>query len=336
MKKKIRLKDISDETGFSIKTVSRALNNHPDINKNTREKILKVAERFAYQPNLIAKSLRENKSYAIGYIVPDITNQFFGEVALAIESVFKKRGYSLLTSFTNVDKDKEIEALRILLSRQVDGIIVATIGTTGNYLKEIIEDFKIPIVVIDNKVKGYKTNIILHDNIKGAYLLTKHLIEHGNKNIACISGPLVETSGKRRLEGYKKALAEFNIDYNEKLVQFSNWKIDGGYDSTLKLFKGTHKPTAIFVANSIMALGALKALRELELKVPKDVAIDSFDNLDFTSATNPPLTTLRSIEGEIGKVAAELLLKIIETQDIVNLEEIYIDTELFIRKSCGC
>jgi len=336
MKSKICLKDIANETGFSVKTVSRALNNHPDINKDTKEKILEVAKKLDYQPNFFAKSLREKKAYAIGYIIPDITNQFFGEVALSIEKVFKKRNYSLLTSFTNGSANKEFEGLKFLISRQVDGIILATVGSTGDYLKEIVENFKIPIVVIDNRVKGYKTNIVLHDNVKGAYLLTKHLIQHCNKDVACISGPIKETSGKSRLEGYKKALSEFKIDYNEKLVQLSNWKIDGGYDSTLKLFKGAHKPTAIFIANSIMALGTLKALRELGLQVPKDVAITSFDNLDFTSATNPPLTTLKSIESEIGKAAAKLLLKKIETQDIVNAKEVYIDTELFIRKSCGC
>ncbi len=284
------LKDISIKTGFSIKTVSRAINNHPDISEETKNKIIEVASKLSYRPNIIAKSLRQKKAFAIGYIIPDITNEFFGEVALAIESEFKKHGYSLLTGFTNSNPELEIEALKLLISRYVDGIILATVGTTGNFIKEIIEEFKIPIVVIDNRVKGYKTNVVLHDNVKGAYILTKHLIEHGHKKIACISGPIIETSGKRRLEGYKNALNESGIEIDEALIKVSDWKILGGYNSTIELFKNyqhkkQNKPTAIFVGNSVMALGSLKAIRELKLRVPEDVALVSFDNLMFTEAT---------------------------------------------------
>ncbi|MBC7333563.1 MAG: LacI family DNA-binding transcriptional regulator [Actinobacteria bacterium] len=331
------LRDIAIRTGFSVKTVSRALNNHPDISEETKNKILKVAEELSYRPNLIAKSLRQKKAFAIGYVIPDITNEFFGEVALAIESEFKKHNYSLLTSFTNSNPELEVEALKLLMSRQVDGIILATVGTTGNFIKEIVEGLKVPIVVIDNRVKGYKTNVVLHDNVKGAYLLTQHLIKHGHKDIACISGPLLETSGKRRLEGYKNALTEAGIEIDEELIKVSDWKISGGYQSTLELFIDSHKkPTAIFVGNSVMALGSLKALRELKLRVPEDIALVSFDNLRFTEATYPPLTTLKKVEDKIGVIASQMLLKKIKSKDLANIEEVLVDAELCIRESCGC
>ena len=216
MKKHIRLKDIANKTGFSIKTVSRAINDHPDINKNTKKRIVDVAEELSYYPNMVAKSLRTRKTYTIGYIVPDITSEFFGKIGRIIDRVLRKYGYNILMSFTEESGEEEINSLKVLLSKRVDGIILSTVGTTGDFLKEIIHNYKVPVVVIDNKVEGLRTNLVLHDNINGSYLLTKHLIEHGHKNIACITGLLNETSGNERLKGYKKALNEYNIPNVDK------------------------------------------------------------------------------------------------------------------------
>jgi len=335
--KRIRLKDIADEIGVSIKTVSRALNDYPDINIKTKKKILELADKYSYQPNLLAKSLRENKSFVIGYVLPDIANEFFGDVALTIEKIFRFKGYGLLISFTNSMAELEMESLKLLISRQVDGIILATVGTTGEFVKKIIEDYRIPVVVIDNKVKGYKTDVVIHDNVKGAYLLTEHLIKHGHKNILCVSGPFNETSGKRRIEGYKKALEKYEISPLDQNIIISNWKIDGGYKSSIEIFKDkTDHPTGIFAANSLVALGCLKALRELGLNVPGDVAIVSFDDLKFTSSINPPLTTLNSVENIIGMYSAEILLDKMNNEDNKGVKEVLVDVSLNIRESCGC
>jgi LacI family transcriptional regulator len=334
---RITLKDIAKETGYSIKTVSRALNDHIDISDKTKELILNVASKYSYQPNLLARSLRQRRAHIIGYVIPDITNEFFGDVALAIEDEFKKQGYCILTSFTDSIPEQEIESLKLLISRQVDGVILATVGTTGQFIQKMIENYKVPLVVIDNEVKGLRTNLVIHDNIRGAYLLTKHLIDHGHKTIACISGPLEEPAGEKRLDGYKKALKESGLRFSNNLVIISDWKIEGGYEATIELFQIKHdKFTAIFIANSVMALGCVKALRELKVKVPDEVAIVSFDHLRFTEALNPPLTTLQSIESEIGKRAAEMLLRKIEDNDPVNIEEVLVGSELCIRESCGC
>jgi len=335
--RKTTLKDIAKKSGVSVKTVSRALNNYPDINKETRKKILEVAEDYSYRPNLLARSLRQNKSYAIGYVISDTTNEFFWNVAFAIENKFKKHGYSMLTCFTNGISEIEIAALKLLVSRQVDGIILAATGGTDNFVREIIEVLRIPLVIIDNKVRGLKSNLVLHDNIKGAFLLTKHLIEHGYKNIACIAGLTEETSGKKRLEGYMKALTKFNIPINEELIKISNWKISGGYDSTIELFRNSKlKPRAIFIANSVMALGTLKALKQMKMSVPEDVALVSFDSLSFVEATNPPLTTLEKSDKEIGETAAKILYENIINKESIGIKEVYIKAGLCIRESCGC
>ncbi|MHB1346561.1 MAG: LacI family DNA-binding transcriptional regulator [Candidatus Humimicrobiaceae bacterium] len=335
--KNIRLKDIAKEAGVSIKTVSRALNDYPDINKDTKKIILDLAKKYDYRPNILAKSLRDKKSYTIGYVISDTMNEFFWDVAFAIEKEFKKYNYGILTCFSNNDPKIEIEALKLLISRQIDGIILAAIGENNEFVREVIEKLNIPLVVIDNKIKGVKCNVVLHDNIKGSYLLTKHLIEHGHKDIACISGPFNETSGKRRIEGFRNALDEFRIKSNDNFLKISDWTMSGGYDSTMKIFENSgNKPTALFIGNSVMALGSLKALRELKFKVPEDVAIVSFDSLSFIEATNPPLTTLERSEYKIGETAAKILYENILNKEDKKIKEIYIEAKLHIRDSCGC
>ncbi|MBN2072824.1 MAG: substrate-binding domain-containing protein, partial [Actinobacteria bacterium] len=175
------------------------------------------------------------------------------------------------------------------------------------------------------------------DNINGAYMLTEHIVKHGYKNIAYISGDTEETTGKKRLEGYLKALNEYGIEAKKDFIKVSSWDISGGYNSTIELFKNSGmKPEAIFLANSIMALGAVKALRELSITVPDEVALVSFDNLSFIESMSVPLTTLEKIDDKIGKTAAEILYKNIINPEKKEIKEIYIKAGLVIRESCGC
>ncbi len=335
--KTISLRDIAEKTGFSIKTVSRALNDHQDVSESTRQKILSIAEKYSYYPNQIAKSLRTKKAFTIGYIVPDITNEFYGKVGIVIEREFRKRGYSLLISFTEESAKNEINSLKLLLAKRVDGIVLATVGSTGRFLKEVIHRYRIPVVVIDNKEKDLRSNLVTHDNINGAYSLTKHLLDHGHRRVACITGPLEETSAQERLNGYKKALAEIGIIIENHLIKSANWRVDGGYTATIKLMKSKmQSPTAIFMANSIMALGVYKALRKIGKKIPDDVALVAFDNLEFAEAIDPPLTTLGNVEEEIGIITAELLFEKIKHRDFQNVQEHLVKAELCIRQSCGC
>ena len=337
MKKSVGLKDIAEKTGFSIKTVSRAINNHPDVNKDTRKKILSVADEYSYFPNLVAKSLRTKKAFTIGYIVPDITNEFYGKIGIVLEKSFRQHGYSLLISFSEESEENEINSLKLLLAKRVDGIVLATVGTTGEFLKEVINRFHVPVVVIDNKEEGIESNLVLHDNIDGAYLLTKHLLDHGHGRIGCITGPLAETSAQDRLEGYKKALKEYNRDVVDSFIKISNWRVDGGYDAAVKLMGyKDQRPTAMFISNSIMALGVYKAFKKLNIKIPDDVALVAYDNLEFTEAIDPPLTTLDKVEDEIGRIVSSLLLEKIRNKDIENVSEYFVKARLCIRRSCGC
>ena len=178
--------------------------------------------------------------------------------------------------------------------------------------------------------------MVLHNNIEGGQQLSSHVVTHGHKRIAFIGGPLNETSGKKRLEGYKKALVKNDLPISEDLIKIGDWRKDSGFRLTKELLKLPGRPTGIVAANTFMTLGVLRALREGGLKVPRDIALVSFDDLEFASVLDPPLTTLRSLDTKIGEVAASLLLKRIKNRTEGEIEEIYLPTELVIRSSCGC
>ena len=331
------LKDVSRLAGVSIKTVSRVINNSRYVKKETKERVLKVIEELNYKPDYFARNLKRKRSNVIGYIIPDFANQFFGLVFNGIEKEFRKAGYNLLVSNSDGEEELEESSIDILISNRVEGIIFASTGLSGEYVKRQIETFRIPFVLIDNKLKGVKMNCVLHDNIKGAEILTDHLIKiHNQKKIAFITGPIHETSSKRRLEGYKNSLANNNIKANENFIKIGEWNNNSGHELTRQLFLQQGSPTSIFIASSTMALGVLKALKEIGLKVPEDIKLVSFDNLDFTEATQPPLTTINKVEEKIGKEAAKMLLRKIKDKDLNNCEEVYIPMEIVIRESCGC
>ena len=333
----VTLRDIAERGGVSLKTVSRVINKEPQVSSKTREKIERIIEEIGYQPNNIARSLKKNKTNTIGYIIPDISNQFFGIAGKAIETILRKKGYSLVISSTHNTPEHEVETLKLFASQKVDGIIFATLGETKEFIRHYLNRFDIPIVTIDNKIQDLDLDSILHDNFNGAFLLTKHLIQHRHQQIAFVGGPLNQTSGHLRYQGYKKALQEAGIPFDEKLVKIGNWQIKSGYDLVSDLMGSGNRFTSLLAANSYMALGCLRALRKNGLKVPRDIAMVSFDNFDFTEVTDPPLTTLRSMESKIGIAAAECLLSNIEDRSRGKKPvEILIPARLCIRESCGC
>jgi LacI family transcriptional regulator len=331
------LKDVSKLAGVSIKTVSRVINNSIYVKKETKEKVLDAIKQLNYKPDYFARNLKRKRSNVIGYIIPDFTNEFFGLVFNGIEKQCREAGYNILVSNSEGEEELEEKSIDILISNRVEGIIFASTGLSGEYVKRQIETFRIHFVLIDNKLKGLKINCVLHDNIRGGEILTDHLIKVHNQNkIAFITGPIHETSSKKRLEGYKNSLLRNNIEINNNFIKIGQWDNTSGYKLTRELFAQQEKPTSIFIASSMMALGSLKALKEIGLNIPKDIKLVSFDNLDFTEVTQPPLTTINKVETTIGREAAKMLLRKINSKDSDSCDEVYIPMEIVIRESCGC
>ena len=331
------LKDIAEKTGYSIKTVSRAIHNHADINAETRMKIMKIVEEHSFEPNWAAQSLRSRRTRTIGFVIPNLTNGYFGQIGMVIDTFFRKLGYTTLIGFTNNSYQNEIESLKLLISKNVDGIIFAPVGCTGGYFRDIPKLKTKPLIIIDNKCEGVDAHYVLHDNSRGVALLVDHLVRHGHRRIGAVVGPVEETSGAERLSGYREALERNGIGSDDSLVKISDWEINGGYRATIELFADRAKaPTAVFYANSQLILGGYKAFKEMNLSIPSNVAIVSFDAPIVSDALVPYPTTLGYFEEKIGTHAARLLYDIVQGKEDPLPHEIRVESRLIPGQSCGC
>ncbi len=334
---KVRLVDIARETGFSIKTVSRVVNNQGDVSPKTRQAIMKVVNKYNYSPNPMAATLRTRRTRTIGLVVPDFTNEFFGEVGLAIEAALRAQSYSLIVSFSGNSHEGEVRALELLSSKYVDGILLASVGTTTDAINELLKE-EMPLVVFDNEPPQVATNVVLHDNINGAYVLTRHLIDHNYRSIGCVAGLQHQSSGSERLEGFLKAMEDNRLEAPASHIIVEDWTSEGGYRAMNQLLglPKSERPRAVFISNSIMALGCYKALIQAKVKIPEEMALVSFDNLSFMESLEPPITTLSSTGHSVGEQAAKLLLATLSNEDSPPVERITIQGTIIKRRSCGC
>ncbi len=334
-----KLKDLAELAGVSIKTVSRAINGHPDVSEQLRAKILRLVKETSYTPHLGARGLRLKKSYSIGFVFPQITNEFFLEVALSLDTIARQNGYSVIMSSTKETEESEADSINLLVSKRVDGIILVSVGTTGALLKSIMERHKIPVVLIGNRVAGLATDTVLEDNERGAHLLTTHLIDHGHRRFAYVTGPMNNSSSQERYKGFQRALDEKAIPIQANQIRVSDWTYSGGYAATLELTQRSRsQPTAIFFANANTAVGALRALRQRNLKVPQDIALVAFENISITDAVEPPLTTLNKVNHKLGLLSFKLLqakMSGMASEASRPIERV-INAKLCIRESCGC
>jgi len=334
--KNVTLKDVAREAGVSIPTASRVLNNEKFVSTDVKKRVKNSAKKLNYEPEWTARSLRLRKTNIIGVIIPNIADYFFSSIVLGIEKFFRSKGKDIILFNTSNDEKIEEKVIKIAISKRVEGIILATICKNGDIIKSFMKSFGIPFVVVDNKVDVENVDFVLADDIEGSFKLIDHLIKvHSLKSIACINAPLYESSDLDKLVGYKKALTENNIPVNENYIRVAYRKSDEAYGITKELINMTDRPDAIYCVNANILLGCLRYLVENSIKVPDDVAIVAFDDCDFVPALNPPVTTLKRVDTDIGRVAAELLFKRINGEK-GDYKEIRIDSELMTRKSCGC
>lgn len=330
------LKDIALKAGVSIPTVSRVLNNEKFVSKKVREKVKAAAKELNYEPEWTARSLRLRKTNIIGVIIPNIADYFFSGLVLGIEKYFRSKDKDIILFNTNNDSETEKKLIRLAISKRVEGIILVTIRKEAQDLKTMIERFGIPFVLVDNKVDLDNADFVLGDDIGGSVKIVEHLINvHRLKKIACISGPLDESGGYDKLEGYKKALTDHHIKINEDYIKIADWKIKKAYAATKEFFSLADRPQAIYCASTNMLIGCLRYLNENNIRIPQDIAIATFNDYGFVSALNPPVTTLARIDHDMGKVSAKMLFERMEGKTQPYRKAI-INSELIIRSSCGC
>ena len=298
------IKDVAKKAGVSTATVSRVLANNAPVRSETRERVMQAIAELDYRPNLIARSLRAQKSAKIGLVVSDIRNPFFTAIGRAVEDVAYEQGYSVLMCNTDENPEKEKMYLNILHDEGVAGVIFSPTHKFSISTQNLHSG--IPTVIIDRTVKTDKADMVLLDNISAAHELTAHLIDNRYRNIAGLFGN-ASTTGKDRQRGFQKALQEHNL--KPAAVHFIEPRIKHGYDITMKLLDQTEHPDAIFTSNSLLTAGAFQAMHDCGLTVPEEVALVGFDETTWGALVNPPITLIAQPTEEIGRTATELLFQ---------------------------
>ncbi len=327
--------DIAKKLKISASTVSRALNNYPDINEETKKQVKQLAKKLNYWPNPIARSLKSNKTNVIGVIVPEIKHDFFSSAISGIEEVAYHSGFTILVCQSNEDYEREVINTNALMHQRVAGFIVSISQTTtnGDHFQALL-DRKIPLVFFDRAFNDIPTYKVIIDDAKSSCIAVTHLIERGHKKIAHLSGPIAMDICKQRLKGYKNALKKASLPIMKELIRYGGLQESDGYTSMDSLLRDNIIPDAIFAVNDPVAIGAFQRIKEAGLRIPQDIAIVGFSNNKITSLIEPPMTTVNQPSFEMGKKAAEILIDMIEKRkNGYTNKTVVFEAELIVRES---
>lgn len=312
----VRMKDIAEDLGLSVVTISKVLRNHPDIAEETRERVLKRIKELDYQPNVMARSLVTGRSYLIGLVVPDLLHPFFAELAKALSAAVGIHGYSTIISSSEENSELEAREIQQLIGRRLDALVVASCGTEIQpFLR--MDRHGIPYVLIDRELPGLAANFVGINDEAAGRMATEHLIDQGCRTIAHIRGR-DNSTGTRRFEGYKHALQKRGLRYSESLViPRSKVDIDSermGAEAMRLLLKRRPVPDGVFAYNDPLAIGAIEAIFEAGLRIPEDIAVFGCGNLHYDRLLRVPLSSVDQKSQDIGERTAGILLGILESK----------------------
>jgi LacI family transcriptional regulator len=325
--------DVASEARVSVFTVSAVVNHKSHVGKKLRERVEAAIQKLNYRPNLLARSLAKQKTHTIGMIVPDIVNPFFPMVVRGAEDAAQKRGYNLLLCNSDDSQEKEENALELLLSKRVDGILLTkAVNDMTPSLRQMIHEMKIPIVLVMRTFPKISKDAIITDDYQGAYEAVCHLARAGRKRIGLIGGPMKVSNGKARWQGFHDALKANDLPYDPALVIEGDYRMESGYRGGHLLL--SHRPDGVYVANYMMTVGLLKAAEEMGLRCPEDFGLISFDDYPWLGIFRPKLTTVELPKYQLGQEAAELLLDRIAGKDGPGVQKKLLP-ELRVRESCG-
>ena len=306
--KPVRLRDLAFELNLSVSTVSRAMSGKGRISDKTRARVLKAIKKSNYTPNDVARSLRMQNAMSIGIIVTDITNSFFASVIKGAQSVSREKGYSILLSYSDENILYEAEALQLMLEKQVSGLILASVGNNGPRIDQF-RSLNIPIVFIDNTPEPITSfDSVSTDNHKAAYCLTTRLIEKGYREIGMITGPLNQSSGRQRYEGFQSAMNEHGAPLRAEWIREGDFQMESGMVLMRRILETARPPRAVIISNNYMTYGAAKTIKRMGKSIPDDVALASFDTDDPTSLSSPTIASMNQPAVEIGTKAVEIFI----------------------------
>jgi len=304
------IKDIARAANVSYSTVSRALNDSPRVKPETRERIQHIATEMGYLPSAVARSLVTRRTHIIGVVVTTITDLFFAEVIHAIEETALKQKYNVILTNSGREPERELEAIRALRERRVDGIILVSAGTSKKDLSAV-KGVGTPTVIINNARRehiGYSVEV---DNLSGGREATQHLLSLGHRRIAHITGPIREWDGAERQSGYEQVLRTYGLPLDPSLIVKGGDRPEGGMQAMQQLLALPCRPTAVFCYNDVVALGAMRAARAANLRIPQDLSVVGFDDIDLAPFFEPALTTVAQPKRQMGEKAVQMILDLL-------------------------
>lgn len=334
----MNMKDIAQKAGVSIATVSRVINCSGYVKEETRERVLCVLHEFELIGDFVSKKAFRQKNDIIGVVVPDIANPFFAEVIKGISKVADNEKLKFILCDTDENVDKEINYLEMLKEHNIKGLIITPSTDQNEFNRKFLEQLDnmgIPIVLLDRDIKYSHFDAVFLDSVKGAYEAVEALIKEGHEKIAIIAGPTSSKPGRDRLNGYQKALGMNNIPEDEKYIFYGDFRMESGYDLTKKILNMTDPPTAIFVSNNMMTIGCIKALFEMNIRVPLDISIIVFDDIDMLNIMNMNISAVSRPTSLMGEMAMKILLERFhqETENKDIIKKIILPPTLILRGS---
>ena len=330
------LDDVAQRAGISVATAGRALGGYGKVAAATRDRVLAAAQELKYHPNALARSMKQRSTFTIGLIVGNICNSFFAQIVRAVATAVWRNGYKVIVCDTNENIETELDHAKKLLELRVDGIIVApTASETGSLSRATKEIYgSVRTVFIDRAVKGAKIPTVVSDNLAAAHEATAHFIQLGHERIGVVVGRLALDSMTSRIKGYRRALQENRITFDESLViDAIDVGVEGGYRATKTLLERNRRPTALIVMNNLLVIGALNALKEKGLMIPDDVALIGWDDFDAAPLLQTPLTVVEQPTHAMGSIAVEQLIKMRFNETVDPPLHIVLNSTLIVRKS---
>jgi LacI family transcriptional regulator len=327
----MRIKDVAREAGVSTATVSHVINSTRFVTDETRDKVLRAIKKCNYYPNAHARSLASGRSKMLGLLVSDISNPFFPELVKSIESAAFERGYDVILSETNYDATRTSNYVRRMIERQVAGVVLMTSEMDMALLEELASR-KVSVVFLDLGSAGDRMSNLVVDYASGIEEAIRHLVQLGHRSIAYIGGPANLKSAVKRLEAFRASMARHLPGAPASLILEADFQLEGGRKAASEILLSTELPTAVVVANDMMAMGAMKEFRSAGLRIPADISIVGFDDIAFAALADPPLTTVCLPRSELGRRAVAALMTTIERADLPGIE-IHIATYLIERGS---
>ncbi len=327
--------DVAKRAGVASITVSRVINNSGYFSQGTRQRVEAAIAELGYVPNRLARSLRSKRTNILALVLTDITNPFFTTLARGVEDTASDAGFIVIFCNTDESETEEQKYLQVLLQQQVDGILLVPARSTSDSV-ELVQKHGTPVVVLDRRLpSSAKVDVVRCESVDGAYRLVQLLIGLGHRQIAVLSGPKIVSTAEDRVTGYRQAMVEAGIDNRLQLVYYGAFTQSSGYEMAQQVLNVNPRPTALFAANNLIAIGALKAVRDASLRVPEDIAMVSFDDLPANLLTSPFFTVAVQPAYEMGQKATQLLLARLAGKAPERCQEVILPTDLVVRQSSG-